>query len=323
MNTIEGRAWHVLSGAKGVGSKTLWRIADYLAGRKKTASWLLQNPIEFEIALRGSKANIVIPEFEDQKYVEVEKYAGRQVTVLHPLHADFPRRLRMLKDLISLPAILYVSGNVAILNRPGVAIVGKRQAGEAELAAAAALASELAGKGINITSGYAAGIDTAAHLAALRSNGTTSIVLAEGIHHFQTKPELQDYLTIDNILVVSQFEPDAKWAAYMAMTRNKLVGALSGALVVIVSGPERDANGRMSGTFDAGMAALKMEIPVFAVAPSFFIDPPLGNCQLIARGCRAWDPAAGAAPILTALNSYADKKPPRQRRLFEKVTSDE
>ncbi|HUU06412.1 MAG TPA: DNA-processing protein DprA [Patescibacteria group bacterium] len=316
MNTLEGKAWRALAGVKGMGSKTLWRLADYLASRKKSASWLLQNPIEFEIALRGSKANIVIPEFKDQKYVEVEKYAGRQVTVLHPLHADFPLRLRMLKDLISLPALLYLSGNVAILNRPGVAIVGKRQAGEAELAAAAALASELAGKGVNVNSGYAAGIDTAAHLAALRAGGTTGIILAEGIHHFQTKPELQDYLTIDNILVVSQFEPDAKWATYMAMTRNKLVGALSDAVVVIVSGPERDASGRMSGTFDAGMAALRMGLPVFAVAPSFFIDPPTGNCQLIARGCRAWDAAAGAAPILEAMKVQSVQKKPGQKNLF-------
>jgi len=323
MNTLEGKAWRALAGAKGAGPRTLWRIADYLSSRKKTASWLLQNHGEIEAALGGGAKGIVIPDFVDQEYEEVEKSEGRQVTVLHPLHPDFPQWIRTLKDKISLPAILYVRGNVAILNRPGVAIVGRRQAGEAALAAADSLASELAAKGINITSGYAAGIDTAAHLATLRAGGTTSIVLSEGIHHFQTKPELKDYLTVDNILVISQFEPDARWSSYMAMTRNKLVCALSGAVVVIVSGPERDANGRNSGTFNAGMGALKLGIPVFVVSPSFFIDTPLGNRQLIANGCREWDPAAGAAPILAALNSAVDKKLPRQLDLFEKVTADE
>ena len=46
----------------------------------------------------------------------------------------------------------------------------------------------------------------------------------------------------------------------------------------------------MSGSFDAGISALKMGIPVFVASPHFFTDPPEGNRQLIARGCRAWIP---------------------------------
>lgn len=319
MNTLEGKAWRALVGTKGVGPKSLWLIADYLSSRKKTASWLLQNPDKIETALGRGTKGIVIPDFVDQKYKEVEKFKWQPVTILHPIHPDFPQRIRTLKDKISLPALLYVTGNVALLNRPSVAIVGKRNAGAAALAAADSLAHELAAKGINITSGYAAGIDTAAHLAALRSGGTTSIVLSEGIAHFKTKQELREFSTAENTLVISQFEPDARWAAYMAMTRNKLVGALSGAVVVIVSGPDRDLSGRMSGTFAAGMLALKMEVPVFVINPNFFADKPEGNSQLIAKGCRAWDPAAGAVPILAAINSHTDKKLlPKQLNLFEK-----
>jgi len=317
MNTSEGKAWHALAGAKGVGSKTLWLIADYLANQKKTASWLLQNPDKIRDIVYGNKACIVMPDFVDQKYAEVAKSRERLITVLHPLHPDFPQQITKSKDTTPLPALLYVKGNVAILNRPGVAIVGRRQAGEAALAAADSLAQELAGKGINVTSGYAAGIDTKAHLAALRAGGTTAIVLAEGIYHFQTKPELKDHLTVVNTLVISQFEPDAKWAAYMAMARNKLVGALSGSVVVIVSGLERNASGSNSGTFNAAMAALKMSIPVFVVTPDFFAATPLGNQELIKKGCLEWDPAAGAAPIIAASRFSGDKKPPKQFTLFK------
>ena len=316
MNTTEGRAWHALAGARGVGSRTLWKIAGFLAAREKTASWLLQDFASVEVALGLRQAGITLPELVASEYAETGKYTGRQVTVIHPLHGDFPQRLPVLKDAVSLPALLYVRGNLAILNRPGVSIVGRRQASEAALAVAIGLAGELAGKGINITSGYAAGIDTAAHLAALRGNGTTAMVLAEGIHHFQVKPELLDHLTVDNNLVISQFEPDAKWAAYMAMTRNKLVGALSGAVLVVASGPERDGGGRMSGTFDAGSSALKMGVPLFVVTPGFFADRPEGNRQLIAKGGREWDPAAGAAPILAAIETAANKNSPKQLELF-------
>jgi DNA processing protein len=320
MNTLEGKAWHTLSRAKGVGPKALWRIADYLSNRSKTASWLLENPGKITDALGVSKAGFEITDFVVPKNGEIEKLPGREVTLLYPLHPDFPQQIKNLKDLIPLPALLYARGNVAILNRPSVSIVGRRDAGKPALAVADSLTCELVAKGINITSGYAAGIDSAAHLAALRAGGTTSMVLSEGIHHFHTKPELKDHLTVDNILIISQFEPDAKWASYMAMTRNKLVCALSGAVLVIVSGPERDANGRNSGTFNAGIAALKMGIPVFVVSPSFFVDSPPGNRQLIAKGCREWDPASGTAPILAAIDSNSDiKPPPRQLNLFKKI----
>ena len=222
---------------------------------------------------------------------------------------------------MALPALLYAAGNLTLLERPGVAIVGMRNAGKPALAVAAALASGLAGRGLHVVSGYATGIDSAAHLAALRAGGTTGIALSEGIGRFRVKPELVELLTKENTLVVSQFEPDAPWAAYMAMARNKLVCALSDAVVVVASGPERGAGGRMSGSFAAGMAALSLEIPVFTVSPGFFPDAPEGNRELIARGCRSWDPAAGATAIIAAMDEAVGKKPPSQLSLFPEAGS--
>jgi DNA processing protein len=315
MNTLEGKAWRALAAAKGLGPKALWRIAAYLARRGKAASWLVENPEKLGEALGVSRAGFVIPDLVLHEHDRIERFPGREVTLLHPLHPDFPRRLRALEEKLPLPALLYVRGNIALLERPGAAIVGKRQPGEAALAAAAALAAGLAARGINVVSGYAPGIDSAAHGAALRAGGTTTAVLPEGLHHFQARPEMQDHLTVDNILVISQFDPDARWAAYQAMARNKLVAALSGALVVIVSGSERDASGRHSGTFDAAMSARRLGLPVFVADPSFYPEPPPGNRALLARGCMPWDPSSGAAPILEAIQA-AGKKKSGQQNLF-------
>jgi DNA protecting protein DprA len=317
MNTPEGKAWCALAAAKGIGHQALWLIAAYLSSRGKTASWLLRNPDELKYILPLRRANFVMPDF-GIKHEGITKSGEKPITLIHPQHPDFPQQIMILKDMVPLPALLYATGNLALLKRPAVAIVGKRNAGTTALAAARSLAGELAAKGITITSGYAAGIDTAAHLAALRAGGTTGIVLAEGIGHFHAKPELHDHLTADNTLVISQFEPDARWTAYMAMTRNKLVAALSGTVVVIVSGPERDANGRNSGTFNTGISALKMGIPVFVAAPDFFHDYPAGNAALIQRGCLEWDPAEGAFPIISKMDPPGHTKPlPSQRSLFE------
>lgn len=314
MNTPEGRAWRALAAAKGLGPKALWRIAAFLASKGKAAAWLVEHPEKLGEALGASRAGFAIPDLVLQEHDRIERFPGREVTLLHPLHPDFPQRLRALEETLPLPALFYARGNIALLERPAVAIVGRRQPGEAALAVAAALAAGLAARGVNVISGYAPGIDSAAHGAALRAGGTTTAVLPEGLHHFQVRPEIRNDLTVDNILVISQFDPDAKWAAYQAMARNKLVAALSGALVVIVSGSERDASGRHSGTFDAGISALKLGLPVFAVDPSLFPVAPDGNRELIQRGARAWEPRTGIAPILSALNSPSI--PEQQRRLF-------
>lgn len=313
MTTTEERAWCSIADAKGIGSKTLWSIAEYLSERQQTASWLLEHPDEIKSLLKGRSIQSAT---EDPTAYATDDVDEERVWILHPLHHDFPIRLRMLKERASLPALLYARGNTRLLQKPGVAIVGARNAGDMEREIAVTLASELGRRGINVTSGYAKGIDMAAHYGSLQGNGTTSIVLSEGINRFRSKPELREFFTSENTVVVSQFQPNTRWAKHFAMTRNKLVCALSHAVVVVVSRPERDSEGRMSGTFDAGVTAIEMGITAFTVEPSVFDGQPEGNKQLIARGCRAWDPSDGAEPIVAAIN---DAIAEQSRRLVSKM----
>ena len=318
MNTLEGKAWQALSAARGIGPRGLWRIAEYLAGQGRTAAELLGDPDEIKKFLPANAVAAVRSDFfKEDNAVNIPE-GKNPPTVLHPLHRAFPERIRFLKDRVTLPALLYALGNVAVLNRPAIAIVGKRNPTAAALAATGSLAAEFASLGIAVTSGHAPGTDRAAHRAALRAGGATTFVLAEGIRRFTPRPEMKGLLTTENSLAISQFEPEARWTAYMAMNRNKLVGALSDALVVIVSGPERDEDGRNSGTFNAAMAALKTGIPVFVATPGSFAEAAPGNRELIKRGCREWEPAAGAAPIHAAARASAGaRKKPLQLHLFD------
>jgi DNA processing protein len=314
MNDGEGKAWLALAATKGIGPQALWKLAGYLMARQKTASWLLANPEAMRDALPGGRARLGPPFAAGPD--DGERGQGREAAVLHPLHPAFPPRLIGLKDRLPLPAILYARGDLSLLGRPSVSIVGQRAAENRALAAAGGLASRLAAGGVHVTSGYAAGIDSAAHLGALQEGGTTTLVLAEGIGRFRARPEFKDLLTAENALLLSQFAPGDEWAPYRAMARNRLVCALSGALVVIASGPERDPGGRRSGTFDAALSALKLDLPLFVVDPSFFRTCPGGNRELIRRGGRSWDPGSGVSPILDALKHETACKVPDQRKLF-------
>jgi predicted Rossmann fold nucleotide-binding protein DprA/Smf involved in DNA uptake len=314
MMTAEESAWLAISGIKGVGTKTLWRLVDFLSRENKNAAWLLDHPdiLEDQLKPRCSTTDISLAAHQGQ--LDNRRGCDNRISIIHPFHPDFPLRLKELRNEHTLPAILYLRGNINLLTAQSVSIVGARNVDDKALVITEMIAAKLARKNINVVSGYAKGIDLAAHTSSLKERGTTTIVLGEGLNSFKAKQIIKPYFTKDNTVVVSQFEPNARWSAHFAMTRNKLVCALSSAVIVIISGPERDNTGRMSGTFDAGLNALKMGIPIFVLSPDYFYGCPTGNKDLIDRGCIEFHPEQGIEPILEAINQVRVQPPASQKK---------
>ncbi|MDF0529587.1 DNA-processing protein DprA [Tsukamurella sp. 8F] len=173
---------------------------------------------------------------------------------------------------------LFCHGDIALLTAPGAGMCGSRRVSDLGLRAARACGVEVSERGLTVVSGYARGVDTATHLAALDNGGQTVIVLAEGINSFKVKSEFSRSFDPARVLVVSQFRPTQPWAAYAAMARNHVIFGLGKALVVIEAGDR-------GGTLAAGRDALKRGRPVFAL--NFGADTPVGNRLLIDAGARA------------------------------------
>jgi DNA processing protein len=174
------------------------------------------------------------------------------------------------------PPLLFYKGDPSILEFSAVGMCGSRSASDAGLRAAEACGMAVAREGLTIVSGYARGVDTETHLAALRSDGRTIVVLAEGILHFRVKKTFSDDFDETRVLVLSQFPPRQPWSAGGAMVRNAVIAGLGRALVVI------EAHDK-GGTLDAGLQALAMGRPVLAL--EFESSPtPEGNSILIRKG---------------------------------------
>jgi DNA processing protein len=112
---------------------------------------------------------------------------------------------KLLKKISNPPLLLYYKGNISILNeRDSIAVIGTRNASSTGLNIASIIAREFAERGYIIVSGLAKGIDTAAHMGALETNGYTAAVLGaplDKIYPAENRPLVERILSHDGVVL--------------------------------------------------------------------------------------------------------------------------
>lgn len=291
--------WFRLFKTRGIGPKSLTSIAKMLETQQLDPEMLPRNQNDLSAQFPGLAKilNGKIHEEDREKVLEeYEQFKNLGIEIIYPGHSDFP------PNLLEISPVLFVKGQRKYLTTDSVAIVGSRNVSDKGIRYSRKLAGDLVRKGINVVSGYAKGIDSEAHLGALEAEGTTTIVLPYGIKELRYKKAFKQFDWQRDVLTVSQFDPSEKWLARNAMIRNKLVCALSEAVVVIESGPERDEQGKMSGTFNAAKTTLDMDLPLFVLDPNCLDNPPRGNAELIALGGNCLASVNGAEQIVAYIS---------------------
>ena len=147
--------------------------------------------------------------------------------------SDFPAMLREMKDP---PFMLFYRGNLEILNRKCVSVVGTRRAFPQALKAASDFSKEACDDGLCVVSGLAFGIDAASHKGALLSqNPATCAVLPSGIDmitpHSHTR--LASKILERGGLIMSEYLPGTPAVQFRYVQRNRIVASLSPATLVV------------------------------------------------------------------------------------------
>lgn len=189
---------------------------------------------------------------------------------------DYPALLGEISDA---PPLLFVAGNLDILEKPQLAMVGSRRASRPGMDTAVAFSRSLAGAGFVITSGLALGIDAAAHQAALDVGGQTIGVLGTGLEKFypQRNRRLADAMIASGSAVLSEFPLDAGPTASNFPRRNRIISGLSlGVLVVEAS--------VASGSLITARLAAEQGREVYAIPGSIHYPGAKGCHQLIRDG---------------------------------------
>ena len=144
----------------------------------------------------------------------------------------YPKNLLNIKNP---PKVLYCVGNIDLLYRPAIAIIGSRKVSDYGIRNCENFARELTLRGILIISGMAIGIDSIAHLEAVKLNAPTIAVLGTGLKHIFPKENtsLMHSILEKNGLVLTECEPDVDFNSKNFPKRNRIISGLSlGVLVV-------------------------------------------------------------------------------------------
>ncbi|MGH3477864.1 MAG: DNA-processing protein DprA [Pseudonocardiaceae bacterium] len=146
---------------------------------------------------------------------------------------SYPAQLR---EIHQVPPVLFSRG-ILRPGEPAVSVVGSRRASEQSLDWASEVSAALGSAGITVVSGLAAGIDTAAHTAALDAGGRTVAVLGTGINRVYpaVNRDLQERIAGEG-LVLSQFWPDAAATKKSFPLRNATMSGYGRATIVVEAG---------------------------------------------------------------------------------------
>ena len=171
-------------------------------------------------------------------------------------------------------------GNVGLLHRPSVAIVGSRHATPQALRIARDFGKSLSERGITVVSGMAAGIDAAAHCGALAGGGNTAAFWGTGIDRVYPSSNRQLAHELDKKgAIVSEFPLGTPPLAGNFPRRNRLIAALSQAVLVVEAALE-------SGSLITARLAGEMGREALAV-PGSIDNPHSKGChKLIKEGAK-------------------------------------
>jgi predicted Rossmann fold nucleotide-binding protein DprA/Smf involved in DNA uptake len=276
------------------------RFAAWLKDREKSPELLLtsDDPVAF---LQGWSDPAVTPERISHLLgrsgamgLALEKWQRAGLWVMTRSDAEYPVRLKK-RLRFEAPPVLFGCGDRGLLNRAGIAVVGSRSANEEELGEASRLGAEIASQEFSVVSGGARGVDEAAMLSALESQGTVAGVLPDSLLRAATSAKYRKGLMSRNLTLISPFNPEAGFDAGHAMARNKYIYCLADAAVVVTTGKES------GGTWNGAIENLKHGwVPLWVQKHP---DPNSGNAALIGKGAR-W--LAGGDLAVSSLGSLGD-----------------
>ena len=195
---------------------------------------------------------------------------------------DYPPQLLEIADP---PPILYLKGRRELLGKPGLAVVGSRNATPSGLQNAEGFARNLSDAGFTIISGMALGIDAAAHRGGLAGGGSSIAVVGTGLDLiYPARNKALAHELAERGLLISEFALGTPALAKNFPRRNRIISGLSRGVLVVEAA-------LASGSLITARQAGEQGREVFAIPGSIHSPFSKGCHQLIKQGAKLVDEA--------------------------------
>jgi DNA processing protein len=228
----------------------------------------------------GAKAELLLDNTVDALVDQSLEWANQPGNTI--LALNNPRYPAALLDIPDPPSLLYVRGNLAQLEKPGIAIVGSRNASTQGRQTAKAFANALSEAGYSVISGLAMGIDAAAHEGALESqgNGKTLAVIGTGADRlYPARNRVLAERIVAEGVVVSEFALGTPALPANFPRRNRIIAGLSRGVLVVEAALE-------SGSLVTARLATEQRREVMAIPGSIHSPLTKGCHRLIKQGAK-------------------------------------
>ncbi len=274
--------WLNLCTLSGLGASRLGRLAEAFDAAGNIDDSLIETLLaELPTGLRRSVSQIFHQPSFDSLCAEAQKAAAwveqEDNYLLALIQPEYPALLRLLDDP---PPLLFLRGQVDLLYRPQLAIVGSRNPSAQGVETARQFARALGEGGFTVTSGLAAGIDGAAHQGAVGTLGSTVAVMGSGIDVvYPARHRTLAEQLCQSGLLVSELWPNTPPMAQHFPRRNRIISGLSLGTIVV------EASMR-SGSLITARTALEQHREVFAIPGSIHNPQARGCHHLIKQGAK-------------------------------------
>jgi DNA processing protein len=270
-------AWVALTLTPGLGPKRILKAAQALQDVSRlfqlslTELEALNFPAPSAQFLFSGKARIEAEQ-------ELQRVREQRGAVLTYEDEDYPERLR---EIFDPPPVLWALGDVRLLARPAIAIVGTRHPTPYGTGMAEVLARDLASRRMVVLSGMARGIDTAAHRGALAASGSTVAVWGTGIDVIYPKENkaLAENILVAGGAILSEYRLGTFPAPQNFPKRNRILSGMSIGVLVVEAGEN-------SGTRVTARCALEQDRDVYAVPGNVTTKNAWGPNTLIKQGAK-------------------------------------